>query len=361
MAAMVVSYNSINVSWNAVGNASGYQLYRATSPDGTYSLIKGTTSTSYTNTGLSTGKTYYYKIRAYRTVSGSKVYSDYSDIVSATPVLSPVSGVAAVAYYPTSIRISWSGVPGRSRYEVWRACSASGAFSLVKTTTGTSWKDTTRTPFVTYYYYITAYRTVSGRKVYSPNASETVSATPVLGDVTGVTAGSYSASSIKVKWSSVTGASGYEVYRADAPDGAYTLIKSTSSRSFIDTGRIPNQTYYYQVVAYRKVGSDRIRSASSTVSAASVFGSVKNPRALRSGATKIRITWSAVPERTGYEIYRAETADGAYTYIGSTTRTYYNDSVLVAGQTYYYMIRAYRTVNGARYYSGYSGVVSATP
>lgn len=73
--------NSITLKWNKVANAAKYQVYRSTSKNGTYKLVKITTSTSYKNTGLTTGKTYYYKVRA--------AYSDargaYSVIKSAKP------------------------------------------------------------------------------------------------------------------------------------------------------------------------------------------------------------------------------------------------------------------------------------
>ncbi|MDO4460425.1 MAG: hypothetical protein Q4C42_10195, partial [Clostridia bacterium] len=59
---------------------------RATSKTGTYSLIKTVSagSTYYKNTGLTKGKTYYYKVRAYKTIGSTKVYSAYTAVKYAT-------------------------------------------------------------------------------------------------------------------------------------------------------------------------------------------------------------------------------------------------------------------------------------
>lgn len=55
---------AITVTWGKVNNAKSYQVYRATAKNGTYKLVKTTTATSWKNTGLTKGKTYYYKVRA---------------------------------------------------------------------------------------------------------------------------------------------------------------------------------------------------------------------------------------------------------------------------------------------------------
>jgi uncharacterized repeat protein (TIGR02543 family) len=52
------SYNSINTSWGGVTGANGYEVYRAASSTGTYTLVSTTTATSYNNTGLATNSTY---------------------------------------------------------------------------------------------------------------------------------------------------------------------------------------------------------------------------------------------------------------------------------------------------------------
>ena len=68
------------VSWNKVEGAVEYEVYRATSKTGTYKLVKTTTGTSYTNSGATAGKTYYYKVIA--VASKSSANSAYSFVVS---------------------------------------------------------------------------------------------------------------------------------------------------------------------------------------------------------------------------------------------------------------------------------------
>lgn len=66
------------ISWKKISGASGYEIYRSTKSKSGFKKIKTTTKTSYTNTKLTSKKRYYYKVRAYRTVNGTKIYSSYS-------------------------------------------------------------------------------------------------------------------------------------------------------------------------------------------------------------------------------------------------------------------------------------------
>lgn len=78
---------SIRVSFQKVSGASGYRIYRATKKKGSYrsvkTLRKGKT-TGWTNQKLKKGKKYYYKVAAYRTVKGKKVFGSKSDSAGAT-------------------------------------------------------------------------------------------------------------------------------------------------------------------------------------------------------------------------------------------------------------------------------------
>lgn len=54
--------SSITLKWKSVSKASSYTVYRATSKNGTYKKCGTCSSTSFKNTKLKKGKTYYYKV-----------------------------------------------------------------------------------------------------------------------------------------------------------------------------------------------------------------------------------------------------------------------------------------------------------
>lgn len=165
------SYNSNKLSWNKVTGSSGYEVLRATSKTGTYKSVKTITSgstVSYTDKSLATGTTYYYKVRAYRTVDKKKVYSSYSSVVSAKPVLKTPS--VKLTSGSKKATIKWEKISGASGYEVYRATSKSGKYSKLKTITKNStvsYVNSSLTKNKTYYYKVRAYRTVNGKKIYS--------------------------------------------------------------------------------------------------------------------------------------------------------------------------------------------------
>lgn len=61
-----------------------YEIYKSTAKDGTFKRVCSTDKTSYTVKDLTGGKTYYFKVRAYKKVDDVKYNGAYSDIKSAT-------------------------------------------------------------------------------------------------------------------------------------------------------------------------------------------------------------------------------------------------------------------------------------
>lgn len=113
ISATAIDNNRISLSWNTFGGASYYMIYRSDAYYGTYSCIAASTSNNYTDTGLSSGSTYYYKIEGINN-SGSSIY--YSSAVSATALSGRLYGssIAAERLY------------GSNRYETATAISQSG-------------------------------------------------------------------------------------------------------------------------------------------------------------------------------------------------------------------------------------------
>lgn len=77
------SATKVKLSWKKTAGASGYEIYMATSRNGEYTLartIAKAKTTSYTKGGLKKGKTYYFKVRAYKTADGKKIKGAFSGI-----------------------------------------------------------------------------------------------------------------------------------------------------------------------------------------------------------------------------------------------------------------------------------------
>ncbi len=74
--------SSASLSWQKVSGVTGYQIYYSTSKNGEYKKLKNTTALSYKKTGLTKGKTYYFKVRAYKRTSDRVLYGAFSDIKS---------------------------------------------------------------------------------------------------------------------------------------------------------------------------------------------------------------------------------------------------------------------------------------
>ncbi|MFZ5975714.1 MAG: InlB B-repeat-containing protein [Bacillota bacterium] len=164
--AVSASYTSIKISWGAVSGATAYKVYRKTSSTGANTLVATTSATSFTNTGLTTGKTYYYTVCAYRVVGSTMVYGGYSAVVSAIPVPAAPASVKAARASSTSIKVTWGAVSGATKYVVYRASSSSGPFSPAGTVSGTSFTNTGLKTGRTYYFRVRAYHLEGSTKVY---------------------------------------------------------------------------------------------------------------------------------------------------------------------------------------------------
>lgn len=72
---------TVKLAWNKVSGATGYEIYKSNAKNGTYkkiATVKGESAATYTVKSLARDTIYYYKVRAYRTVSGRTGYSSYA-------------------------------------------------------------------------------------------------------------------------------------------------------------------------------------------------------------------------------------------------------------------------------------------
>ena len=260
-----VSDKQLKLTWKTVSGATGYEVYRATAKNGTYQKIKTLSSTSYADTGVTTGETYYYKIRAYVTSQGKNTYGEFSSSVSAKAVPAVTSAAVTSAAY-NQLKVTWKKISGATGYEIYRSTAKNGTYQKIKTLSSTSYTDKSVTTGKTYYYKIKVYKTISGKKVYGAYSSA-VSAKAVPAK-TSAALKKESSTKLKISWKKVSGASGYEIQYATKKDSGYqtlAAIKKGSTTSYTKTNLKKGKTYYVKVRAYRTVNGKKVYGSWSTV------------------------------------------------------------------------------------------------
>lgn len=205
----------------------------------------------------------------------------------------------------------------------------------------------------------TATVTISGIANYTGTAKTTFK---IVNKVNNVKAASAGYNSVKLSWDKLNNATGYKIYRAEKKDGSYKCIKTISDKdttTYTDKKLTCGKKYYYKVAPYK---SSAVGKKSSAVSAKPSLAKPKSVAATAKGSKTVNISWKKVSGASGYEVYRADSKKGTYKKVATTKKgstVSYKNKKLKKGATYYYKVRAYRTVGKKKVYSSYSSVVSA--
>jgi fibronectin type 3 domain-containing protein len=252
----------VTLTWAEATVPTTFNVYRGTSPggEGATPIATGVTTTSFTDTGLTDGTTYYYQVAAVNT----GVASAHSSEASATPRVQPPSGLTAA---PGNMRVSltWTTSAGAASYNVYRGTSpgGEGATPVATGVTTTSYTDTGLSNGTTYYYQVTAVN-AGGESIRSGEVSATPIPPPSAPTGVVATAGH---TAIALNWTAPAAATSYNVYRGTSPggEGATPVATGVTTTSFTDTSVTDGATYYYRITAVNGGGeSGQSAEASAT-------------------------------------------------------------------------------------------------
>lgn len=361
-------YNSLKITWDEVTEAHGYRLYRSETKTGGWKAVKDITpgtTTLYKNTKLTTGKTYYYTLRAFVIVDGKMILSGYVKTgVGGTPIPATPKISSAVKSGAKQITLTWGKITGATGYRIYRSLNESTDYStvaIIRNNATVTYTDETAVPGTQYYYTIRAYTTVDGTNIYSecvkPGiAGKTTLATP---NISSATATGYN--SITVKWGKIAGVDTYTLYRSTTQTGGWksiATVKGDSTTSYVDTTAVYNKQYYYTVRANLTIGDDTYRSGYNTTgTAGKATAVVPNFSVASASYDSIKLTWTAVGQADGYVIYRSLNSDNTGWKVISTiekgSTVSYIDKDVECGKTYYYTMRSFKTIDGTKVTSGY--------
>lgn len=368
---------SFNASFSAASGApAGYLVLRKTSSAPTGTPADGTAytigspigdgvvvstgpSTSFFQTGLVAGTTYFYQVFSYNGSGQSLNYRITSPLSNSAITIPPTpTAIAPTGISNSGFAANWNSSTSATGYRLDVSLASDNFSTFVtgynnRTVTGTSEPVTGLNPNTTYKYRV---RSVNASGT-SGNSNE-ISQITVTTSAVAIAATFPSQTGFTANWNTVAGAIGYKLDVSDNL-GFSTFVTGFSNKDVVTTnspvtGLSSGITYHYRVRSYNSAGTslDSNTISQITIPANPVAGSATQPE-----QTQFRANWSAV---TGATSYRLDVSSDGFT----SFVTGFNDKIVTTttepvtglnpGETYQYRVR---TANAAGL-SGNSNSVS---
>lgn len=169
LAGTVKSATEVSLSWrDNASNESGYKIERRTA-NGSYAEVgtAAANSTSFTNSGLTVGTLYTYRVMAYNSAGNSPYSNEFRIMPDIAPAAAP-SNLAAAVQSPTEVNLTWQdNTSNETGFYIERRREGE-VFKSVNTLPAnvTTFTDTGLMPGTAYYYKVAAYN-FQGKSPYS--------------------------------------------------------------------------------------------------------------------------------------------------------------------------------------------------
>ncbi|MEO8195416.1 MAG: pre-peptidase C-terminal domain-containing protein, partial [Thermoanaerobaculia bacterium] len=236
--------NSVALSWS--GSTGVYDVYRNESGcnAGFTKAANDLSGTSYNDTAVANGLTYYYQVVAQPSgneaaASGPSTCRSVTPVAgTCTPPAAP-TGVAASSSAQTTASVTWSASSGATSYSVSRATVSGGPYSSVGTSSASPFADSGLTCNTTYYYVVSA----SNGSCSSGNSAQ-------ASVTTAACSGGGSVLTNGVPVTGISGATGNQQnWTMAVPAGASNLVFQTSGGTgdvdmYVRFGAAPTTTTY---------------------------------------------------------------------------------------------------------------------
>lgn len=338
----------VKLTWNSVSGATHYDIQRfdpaATTPAwGSLAETAGESTTVEAKSGstqtyedmdatLTAAKTYYYVVSAVddgiddtagNTDDDMGEWSEHDSLTLKDYKPTMPTGLTATATGTTSIWVSWTapavdraGTPptgAATSYTLqWRRDGQAYRDRDVMNVMGMTYHHSGLTANTTYWYRVLA-KNSGGMSTHTAEIEAKTLPQRLMppGNVMAVDASTDTAEGIKISWSAVTGATGYEIQRFGASWGALDGTAggdSDVSETMItdsDTSLAANTTYHYRVRTVVGTGDSAAKSEWSAVASGTTkHGTTTGPTLVATtvGTSMIRLSWGAVADATAYEL-----------------------------------------------------------
>ncbi len=338
----------VKISWGKVKGAVKYRVYYKGSKG--WTRLADTTSTSYTDSKVSSGKTYTYTVRCINS-SATKFTSGYDSKGKTVKYISAPK-ITKAESVNGGVKISWNKSKGAEKYRVYYKDSK--GWTRLADTTSTAYTDSKVSSGKTYTYTVrcinsSATKFTSGYD--SKGKSVKYISAPKITKAESVNGG------VKLTWSKVKGAEKYRVYYKGSK--GWTRLADTTSTSYTDSKVSSGKTYTYTV---RCINSSATKFTSGYDSKGKTVKYISAPKITKAESVNggVKISWNKSNGAEKYRVYYK--GSKGWTRLADTTSTSYTDSKVSSGKTYTYTVRCINS-SANKFTSGYDskGVTVTTP
>ena len=329
----------VKISWNKVNKAEVYRVYYKGRKG--WTRLADTTSTSYTDSKVTSGKTYTYTVRCLNK-SKNKFTSGYdSKGAKATFIAAPK--ISKTENVNGGVKISWGKSNGAEQYRVYY--KGRKGWTRLADTTSTSYTDSKVTSGKTYTYTVRCLNKSKNKFTSgydSKGAKATFIATPKISKTENVNGG------VKISWNKSNGAEQYRVYYKGSK--GWTRMVDTTSTSYIDKDVSSGKNYTYTV---RCLNKSKNKFTSGYNSTGKSIKYVSAPKISRTEATynSVTLNWDKVNGAEKYRVYRR--GEKGWSRLFDTTSTAFTDTNLYADTEYTYTVRCINS-SANKFTSGYN-------
>ena len=328
----------VKISWNKSNGAEKYRVYYKGSKG--WTRMVDTTSTSYIDKDVSSGKNYTYTVRCINS-SATKFTSGYDSKGKSVKYISTPK-ITKAESVDGGVKISWNKSNGAEKYRVYY--KGSKGWTRMVDTTSTSYIDKDVSSGKNYTYTVrcinsSATKFTSGYD--SKGKSVKYISAPKITKAESVDGG------VKISWSKSSGAEQYRVYYKGSK--GWTRMVDTTSTSYIDKDVSSGKNYTYTV---RCINSSATKFTSGYDSKGKSVKYISTPKITKAESVDggVKISWNKSNGAEKYRVYYK--GSKGWTRMVDTTSTSYIDKDVSSGKNYTYTVRCINS-SANKFTSGY--------
>ncbi len=262
---LVPVIGSVTLNWIGTSNVDSYSISRGSSAGALTTIASNHTGSSYVDSSVSNGTTYFYNVTAHNT-NGSTP-SNTMSVTTPTPGLTTPPGNFSLSSLNSAsggVTVSWGASVNATNYSVLRGTSANNLAPIITNLSSLSYTDATAGSNTTYYYSVTAYN-ANGNTPASAPMSVTIPSSSAPGPfaITSVVQGT---KKVILTWGASVSAVNFTVKRGTSIGSYGSTLTTTTLNTYTDTSCSVGTTYYYMVTATNATNATTNATAGVTAS-----------------------------------------------------------------------------------------------